>query len=83
MSDQIDWVPLQKKKRRVNKPVGDAFERATRMIDWYKANRPTVKRLVVFASDYKAFEEAVGKLGVTITERGIRYRDFDIVCDET
>ena len=83
MTDQLDWVPLQKKKRRVHKPVNDPFERATRMIDWYKQNRPGVNRLTVFPADYKVFEESVGKMGVSITERGIRYRDFDVVCAET
>lgn len=80
MSSQMDFVPPMRRKRLKASTPENALERATVMIDWYKANRPSVRRLSVFPKDYKYFEENVGKQGISITSEGIRYRDFTIVC---
>lgn len=82
MSDQATWIPLP--RRRASKAkLPDVLQRADRLIDWYEANKPRVKRLAVVAADYVALEESVGTHNVTLTKEGIRYRGFTLYRSDT
>lgn len=76
MVDQATWVPMPRRKRVKPTKLPVAIERANTMIDWYLLNKPTVRRLAVNAADYKAFEEGVGTYGITLSNTGLKYREF-------
>jgi len=75
MNEQINWVPLPRKRpKKVKLP--DALERAERLIDWYRANKPDIARIAVSESYYRSFEEGVGTYGIRLTSAGLVWRDF-------
>jgi hypothetical protein len=65
-------------RRAVASKLPEAIQKANRLIDWYEANRPSVKRLAVMPADYRAFEEGVGTYGITLSGDGVSYRGFVI-----
>lgn len=75
MVEQADWVAIPRRRVKASKlPV--ALNNADRLIDWYFQNKPEVRRLAVFARDYKAFEQGVGTNSITLSDDGIKYRGF-------
>jgi hypothetical protein len=57
--------------------LSEVLSRADRLIDWYAANRPTVKRLAVTARDWKVLSRRVdADSPLTMGEGGVLYRDF-------
>jgi hypothetical protein len=77
MTEQNTWIPLPRRRPPKIK-IADAIDRFNRLADWYEENKPTVKRIVVSAADYKSFLEAAGKGSVTYTDGVLRYRGFVI-----
>ena len=75
MAEQAQWVPLPRRRIKAAK-LPAAIDNANRLIDWYMQNKPEVRRLAVFAKDYKAFEQGVGTYNITLSKDGIRYRGF-------
>jgi hypothetical protein len=71
--EQSSWIPLTKPRKTPIK-ISEAMERANKLIEWYRLNKPEVTRCWVTKEDYKAFEEAVGTKGVTLTDEGVQYR---------
>lgn len=78
MKYQSTWIPVPQ-GRAPKVKVGDAMKRADKLIDWYTAYNPEVRRLVVATQDYSSFEASAGKGAVVVTEEGLRYRGFLIV----
>jgi hypothetical protein len=75
MVEQADWVAMRRRPVKTAK-LPDAIDRANKLIDWYEINKPTVRRLAVTSSDYKAFEKGTGTHGIHLTTAGVEYRGF-------
>ena len=75
MSEQSSWI-AQPKRRVKPAKITSAIGRVGVLADWYAANKPDVRRIVVSSADYSAFETQVGTCGISLANDGIRWRGF-------
>ena len=71
------WEPVPRSSRKMAK-TADVRSKVDTLIDWYRVNKPTNSTVSVSPEDYATFERDYGKNGISLWERGLRYRGFEI-----
>ena len=71
------WEPLPRPRLKVAK-TADVKARVDTLIDWFRANKPANNVVSLNPEDYAALERDCGRSGISLGERGLQYRGFEI-----